>query len=221
MIRVSPVRLIDQNDQQVGIVETPAAQTMAREAELDLVEVAPDADPPVCRIMDYGKWKYQQKKKEQKARSHSKTSELKEVWMRPKTDEHDMHIKSERAIAFLKEGHKVQFTMRFRGRENVHRNIGLRIFRQIEEQFAAFAKVEVPARVMGRRMTMILVPSSGKAPTAKPPAEAAAKPAPQPTAAPPPAAKPPAEAAAIPAPQPAAAPEPAKAAAPPPPPAGA
>lgn len=180
-IRISPIRLIDQDNEQVGIVDTARAIEMAKEVELDLVEVAPSSTPPVCRIMDYGKWKYQQSKKEQKARSHSKQSELKEVRVRPKTDEHDMHIKTERARDFLDEGHKVQFTMLFRGREMAHREIGMRIFKDIEAHFEDIAKLEVPARTMGRRMTMILAPTGSKpggskpkeATTAAAPAEAA------------------------------------------------
>ena len=155
----------------MGIVDTPKALTMAREVELDLVEVAPNSSPPVCRIMDYGKWKYQQRKKEQKAKSHAKQSELKEVRLRPKTDEHDMQIKTDRARAFFGEGHKVQFTMLFRGREMAHRDIGLRMFEQIRQGFTEVAKMEIPPRMLGRRMTMILAPL-GKVSPAKPDAAA-------------------------------------------------
>ncbi len=159
-IRISPVRLIDAENEQVGIVETDRAMQMAREAGLDLVEVAPNVRPPVCRIMDYGKWKYQQKKKEQKAKSHAKQTELKEVRLRPGTDEHDMEIKMARAREFLGEGHKVQFTMMFKGRQMAHRDIGLRQFRELADDFADIGKVEVPPRAMGRRMTMIMAPLS-------------------------------------------------------------
>ncbi len=152
--------MIDQDNEQVGIVDTPKALEMARAAGLDLVEVAPQARPPVCRIMDYGKWKYQQRKKEQKAKSHAKQSELKEVRLRPKTDEHDMELKTERARRFLGEGHKVQFTMLVRGREMAHREIGFSIFQQLADDFQDVAKLEVAPRVMGRRMTMIVAPAS-------------------------------------------------------------
>ena len=165
---MTPIRLIGEENEQVGIIETAKAIAMAREVELDLVEVAPNSTPPVCRIMDYGKWKYQQSKKEQKARTNSKQSEMKEVRVRPKTDVHDMDIKNERARAFLDEGHKVQFTMLFRGREMAHRDIGMRIFREIEDHFADIAKLEVPARTMGRRMTMILAPTGKTGPPPKP-----------------------------------------------------
>ena len=165
---MTPIRLIGEENEQVGIIETAKAIAMAREVELDLVEVAPNSTPPVCRIMDYGKWKYQQSKKEQKARTNSKQSEMKEVRVRPKTDVHDMDIKTERARAFLDEGHKVQFAMLFRGREMAHRDIGMRIFREIEAHFDDIAKLEVPARTMGRRMTMILAPTGKTGPPPKP-----------------------------------------------------
>ena len=160
-IRVSPIRLVDQDNEQVGVVDTADALRMAREANQDLVEVAPGADPPVCRIMDYGKWKYQQKKKEQKAKTHSKHNEMKEVRLRPKTEEHDMQIKADRARHFMEDGHKVQFTMIFRGREMAHRDIGMRIFREIAERFSDFAKIEAEPRIHGNRMTMILSPGGG------------------------------------------------------------
>jgi translation initiation factor IF-3 len=142
----------------VGIVETDKAQQMARDAGLDLVEVAPNVRPPVCRIMDYGKWKYQQRKKEAKAKSHARQSELKEIRLRPGTDDHDMKIKMERTRAFLEEGHKVQFTMMFRGRQMAHKDIGFANFRKIAGELEDIAKVEVPPRSMGRRMTMIVAP---------------------------------------------------------------
>ena len=183
-IRISPIRLIDHENNQVGIVDTARALEMAREVGLDLVEVSPDARPPVCKIIDYGKWKYQQKKKEQKAKSHSKVSEMKEVRLRPSTDDHDLSIKLEKARAFLADGHKVQFTMMFKGRQNAHKDIGYKQFQELVEQFADVAKVEVPARAMGRRMTMIVAPlPKGAAKKPKPEGDAkAAPPAPKPPA---------------------------------------
>lgn len=186
-IRISPIRLIDQDSNQVGIVETYKALDMAREAGLDLVEVSPEAKPPVCKIIDYGKWKYQQKKKEQKAKSHSKTSEMKEVRLRPSTDDHDLEIKLARARAFLAEGHKVQFTMMFKGRQNAHKDIGYRQFQDLVKMFEEVAKVEVPARAMGRRMTMIIAPlpkgaAAAKKPKTDAPAKADQKPAAEPKA---------------------------------------
>ncbi len=161
-IRVPQVRLIDAEGEQVGVIDTSEAMQMAEQADLDLVEVAPEARPPVCRIMDYGKWKYQQSKKEQKARSHSKQSELKEVRVRPKTDEHDMHIKTERARDFLDEGHKVQFTMLFRGREMAHRDIGAKQCLRVHESVQDVGLIEQQPRMDGRLMVMILAPIKKK-----------------------------------------------------------
>ena len=131
---------------------------MAREAGLDLVEVAPKGDPPVCKIMDYGKWKYAQKKKEQKARSHTKQSELKGIRLRPKIDSHDLDIKMSKAREFIEDGDKVQFTMLFRGREMAHKNLGLDSMKKICEELADIAKIEAEPKMMGRRATMVLAP---------------------------------------------------------------
>jgi translation initiation factor IF-3 len=155
-IRKSPVRLIDENNEQVGIVDTEDARRRARAVNQDLVEVAPHSEPPVCRIMDYGKWKYQQRKKEQKAKAHAKQSELKEVRLRPGTDEHDLKIKTDRAKRFLEAGDKVQFTILFRGRQMAHREIGFDLFEQIKDHFKDMAHVEMPPKIQGRRMTMTM-----------------------------------------------------------------
>ena len=166
-IRLSPIRLIDDNDQQVGIIELDDAKRRAREVGLDLVEVSPMSRPPVCKIMDYGKWKYQQKKKEQKARSHSKQSELKEVRLRPKIDDHDLGIKIEKAREFLSEGDKVQFTMLFRGREASHRDLAMQMMVEMRDKLASVSKVEAEPKFMGKRMTMVLAPDrKPKAPQA-------------------------------------------------------
>lgn len=156
LIRISPILLVDENNEKAGVVDLDEAKRRAFDAGLDLVEVAPQSRPPVCRIMDYGKWKYQQKKKEQKARSHSKQSELKEVRLRPKIDIHDLDIKTNRARDFLDDGDKVQFTMLFRGREMAHQEIGLKTLQDICAKLADTSKVESEPRLMGRRMTMIL-----------------------------------------------------------------
>ncbi len=181
LIRTTPIRLINENNEQVGIVELPDAISQAKAVGLDLVEVAPGSKPPVCRIMDYGKWKYQQKKKEQKARTHSKQSELKEVRLRPKIDAHDLTIKTNKARQFLGEGDKVQFTMQFRGREMAHRDLGLNTLHLVRDQLAELSKVETLPRMTGRRMTMVLAPDqrSNKPKQPKAPAEAAASPAPK------------------------------------------
>ncbi len=142
---------------------------MAREAGLDLVEVAPTARPPVCRIMDYGKWRYQQQKKEDKSRASSRAGQLKELKMRTvKIGEHDLNIKIDHAREFLKEGNKVQFTLQFRGREMAHIELGRDIFRKIKEALFMVSKVERDAKMEGRRMTLVLQPDH-KAPGAKMP----------------------------------------------------
>ena len=132
----------------------------AREAGLDLVEVAPNSDPPVCRIMDYGKWLYQQKRKLREAhkKHHHHTLALKEIRLRPETDPHDLDIKLRRAREFLDKGHKVQFTVFFRGRQMLHKEHGYSILDQITGSLDEKAKVEQPAKMAGRRMKLLLVP---------------------------------------------------------------
>ncbi len=154
-IRIPQVRLIDENNNQLGIVETFEAMRYAREAGMDLVEVARNERPPVCRIMDYGKFKYHMKKK---GRKHHE-QQLKEVRMRPKTDDNDRMIKMNRALKFLSKGDKVQFTMQFRGRERAHREVAVRIFRGVVEELGELVKVERPPSMDGRHMIMILAPN--------------------------------------------------------------
>jgi translation initiation factor IF-3 len=132
----------------------------ARETELDLVEVAPTSDPPVCRIMDYGKWLYEQKRKTRDAHkkiSHH-TSTLKEIRLRPETDKHDLEMKLKHGRDFLEKGHKLQFTMFFRGRQMLHRDRGYEVLEQITESLQDLAKIERPARMANKRMTLLLVP---------------------------------------------------------------
>ena len=144
----------------MGIVERYLALNRAREAGLDLVEVSPNSDPPVCRIMDYGKWLYQQKRKireaHKKSAHHSGT--LKEIRLRPETDKHDLGIKVNHAREFLEKGHKVQFTMFFRGRQMLHRELGFEVLEQITQSLVELAKIERPARMTGRRITLLIVP---------------------------------------------------------------
>ncbi len=175
-IRISPVRLIDDQDQQAGIVDLEEALRLAKDAQLDLVEVAPQSEPPVCRIMDYGKWMYQQKKKEHKSRAHAHKSELKGIRLRPKIDVHDLDIKVGKANQFLGEGHKVQFVMLFRGREMAHRDLGMRVMEQVRDTLEELSKVEAAPRMMGRRMTMVLAPDrSGSKSSASSAKETSAK----------------------------------------------
>lgn len=159
-IRANVIRLIDESNNQVGIVNTYEALTKAREVGLDLVEVAPMSDPPVCRIMDYGKWLYQQKRKVREAhKKHQHHSTvLKEIRLRPETDKHDLDIKLNRAREFLQKGHKVQFTILFRGRQMLHKDHGYGMLEQITESLQDSAKVEQPGRMSGKRMTLLVVP---------------------------------------------------------------
>ena len=196
-IRISPIRLIDENNEQAGIAETKDAWERAQELGMDLVEVAPQASPPVCRIMDYGKWKYAQRKKEQKSKAHRHETELKEVRIRtPKIGEHDLMIKVNRARKFLERGDRVQFSLRFRGRELAHIDEGAKVFKKIQEELADVSKIDQHFRREGRRITMTLAalpkeqigkpPKAPKAPkTAEAtPASAAPEAAPAPAEAP-------------------------------------
>lgn len=158
-IRVNKVRLIDENNQQLGVISAYDAQAKANEAGLDLVEVSPNAEPPVCRIMDYGKWLYQQKRNEKKANKKQHNVTLKEVRLRPEIDVHDRDIKVEQAKKFLEKGHRVQFTMMFRGREMMHQDHGREIFSYIIEYLGSVGKVERAAEMAGRRMTMVIMPA--------------------------------------------------------------
>ncbi len=170
------VRLIDHEGTQVGVVATLEALRMAREVEMDLVEVAPTERPPVCRIMDFGKQKYRQNKKQKK---HVHEQQLKELRLRPNTDDHDLEVKIKKAREFLKRGDRVQFTMMMRGRERFHTDMALASMRQIADGLADCSHIERAARAEGRRITMVIVP--GKAPSiVKPDKPAAPAPVAQP-----------------------------------------
>ena len=158
-IRISPIFLIDENGTQVGSTSTSEALRRAREAGLDLVEVAPTARPPVCKILDYGKWRYQQQKKEDKSRASSRAGQLKELKFRTvKIGDHDLMIKINHAREVLKEGNKVQFTLQFRGREMAHIDLGRDIFTKVKQELWPVSKVERDAKMEGRRMTLVLQP---------------------------------------------------------------
>jgi len=177
-IRVPVVRLVDEKGQMQGEVPTEQAKRMAREAGLDLVEVAPDVKPPVCKILDYGKFKYEENKsKKRKAKHHA--SELKEVRMRPRTDDHDFHTKLNHARRFLEEGHKVLFTIFFRGREMAHKELGKARMEQIKRDLDDVGKIEHELSMLGPRMHLTLMPRPGAKPKAPPPPKpAGAAPAP-------------------------------------------
>jgi translation initiation factor IF-3 len=155
-IRIREVRLIDHTGRQVGVVPTDRAMGMAREAGLDLVEVSPDSRPPVAKIMDYGKYKYERKKQQQESRKKSHTVQVKEVRLRPKTDKHDFDVKLGRARQFLMDGDKVQINMMFRGRELAHLEVGRQVVDRFAQALDDLAKMERPPIFEGKRMTCLM-----------------------------------------------------------------
>jgi len=166
-IRISPIFLINEKDEKIGSVSTSEALRLAREAGLDLVEVAPTARPPVCKILDYGKWRYQQQKKVDKSRSAVRGGQLKELKLKTvKIGDHDLMIKINHAREFLKEGNKVQFTLQFKGREMAHLDLGRDIFVKIKNELFMVSKIERDSKMEGRRMTLVLQPDH-KQPGAK------------------------------------------------------
>ncbi len=159
-IRAREVRLIDENGTQVGIVTVREAVVLAEERGLDLVEVAPNAVPPVCRLLDYGKFRYEQSQKEREARKNQKQADLKQIRLMPKTDEHDMGVKANQARRFLLRGDKVKFNVRFRGREMAHPDIGRKMLEQIAEQLRDIAIVEQKPLMEGRVLSLLLAPTA-------------------------------------------------------------
>ena len=157
-IAVLKVRLIDADGEQLGIFMARDALQRAYDAGLDLVEISPNAEPPVCKIMDYGRYRYEAQKKKAEARKRQKTVEIKELKVRPNIDTHDYDVKMRAAQKFIGAGDKVKVTMRFRGREMAHQDIGLDVLKRIEADLEAVAKVESHPRVEGRQMTMVLAP---------------------------------------------------------------
>lgn len=152
------VRLIDAEGNQVGIVNLADAQEWATEAGLDLVEIVPNAEPPVCRLMDFGKFLFDQKKKKSEARKKQKQVQVKEVKFRPGTDEGDYQVKLRNLTRFLNDGDKAKVTMRFRGREHAHRELGLQLLRRIEADLAEISAIEQQPQMEGRQMVMVLGP---------------------------------------------------------------
>jgi translation initiation factor IF-3 len=163
------VRLVGVDGEQLGIVPTEDAMQRARTLDLDLVEVAPNADPPVCRIMDYGKFKYMQSKREQEARKKQTVIQVKEIKVRPKTDEHDLNVKIRHIRRFLEEGDKVKVTVRFRGREMSYASqSGFEMLKAIVAEVADLAKIESAPKMEGRTMMTIVAPTSQKRKAEKP-----------------------------------------------------
>ncbi len=161
-IRDSEVRLIGSDGEQLGVVPTREAQRLADEKELDLVKIAPTATPPVCRIMDYGKYRFEQSKREKEARKNQHIVELKEVRLSLNIDVADFNTKAKHARRFLQEGNKVKVSIRFRGREMGHPEIGLETMKRFAEVCSEVAAVEKPAKMEGRNMLMFLAPKPAK-----------------------------------------------------------
>mgnify|MGYP001019282143 CR=1 FL=1 len=157
-IRARDVRVISPEGEQLGIMSIRDALRAAQERELDLVEVAPNARPPVCRIMDYGKYKYEQTKRQKEARKKQKIVSIKEVRMSPKIDEHDFQVKAKNAERFLKDGNKVKVSVRFRGREVVHSDLARNMLLQMAKGVEDIAKIDRQPTIEGRQMIMILSP---------------------------------------------------------------
>jgi len=164
------VRLIGQGGEQLGIVPIQRALEMARTATLDLVEVSPTAQPPVCRLLDYGKFKYEQTRKEREARKSQKTQELKEMRLFPKIGEHDLDFKTRIVRSFLEEGDKVKLTLRFKGRENAHPEIGRAVLEEVVKRLEGVGSVERAPLLEGRAMTVILAPVVQRPKAPPPPA---------------------------------------------------
>ena len=157
-IRIPRVRVVGADGQQVGIIETEKALEMAQQQDLDLVEVAPQANPPVCKIMDYGKFKYEQDIRQREARKKQSNVVVKEMKMRPKIDTHDYETKKGHVVRFLRQGAKVKVTIMFRGRETARSELGRRLLDQLADDVSDIARVETPPKLDGRNMTMVLNP---------------------------------------------------------------
>ena len=158
MITVPKVLVIGADGEKLGVVDTDSALAMAEEVGLDLVEVSPNVSPPVCKILDYGKLKYQEQKKASEARKRQKTVDVKEIKMRPNIDKHDYDVKMRSVTKFIGEGDKVKVTMRFRGREMAHQELGMQVLTRVREEVDEIAKVEASPKLEGRQMMMVLAP---------------------------------------------------------------
>lgn len=157
-IRVNEVRLIGIEGEQLGIVKLAQALDMAEENEVDLVEIAPSAAPPVCRLMDYGKFRYQEQKRQQEARAKQKVIQIKEVKFRPATDDGDYNVKLRNVRRFIEDGDKVKVSLRFRGREMAHQELGMRVLERVRDDVEEICQVESFPRLEGRQMVMVLAP---------------------------------------------------------------
>ncbi|WP_410796021.1 translation initiation factor IF-3 [Palleronia sp. LCG004] len=158
-IRASEIRLIGADGENVGVVTPDRGMELAEEAGLDLVEISPNATPPVCKIMDFGKFKYEQQKRESEARKKQKTIEIKEVKFRPNTDTHDYDVKMRNVVKFLEAGDKVKVTLRFRGREMAHQDLGRDLLERVADDTKELGKVENFPKMEGRQMVMLIGPT--------------------------------------------------------------
>lgn len=158
-IRTATIRLIDPEGNMIGIVPVKQGLDMAEQFGLDLVEISPTAEPPVCKVLDYGKYKYETQKKASEARKKQKVVALKEIKMRPNIDPHDYGIKMKNVRKFIEEGDKVKFTLRFRGREMSHQELGMKLMQQVKADMADTIKVESEPRLEGRQMVMVIAPA--------------------------------------------------------------
>ena len=158
-IEAETIRLVDHEGEMVGVVSLERGFDLADEVGLDLVEVSPNADPPVCKLLDYGKFKYEAQKKANEARKRQKTIDVKEIKMRPTIDVHDYEVKMRSIVRFIDEGDKVKVTMRFRGREMVHQDLGIKVLDRVRDDLGDLAKIEQFPKLEGRQMTMVMAPT--------------------------------------------------------------
>jgi len=161
-IRAKEVRLISADGEQLGVVSRDEALAQAYGLELDLVEISPNAAPPVCKIMDYGKYRFEKEKKAKEAKKNQKQIDIKEIRFSPQIGEHDYQFKLKKAIEFLKNGDKVFFRLRYRGREIMHKDIGFDVFKKLEEDLVDIAKIEKAAKLEGRFLSMLVAPLKNK-----------------------------------------------------------
>lgn len=170
-IRVPKVRVIDEDGEMLGVMATRAAIERAQESGLDLVEVSPNAEPPVCKILDYGKFRYQQQKKKNEAKKKQKTIEIKELKLRPSIEEHDLGVKLRAANRFLENGDKVKFTLRFRGREMAHQQLGMKVMNRVKAELEGKIRIDQEPKLEGNQMMMMVSPApvvpAGKTTAAK------------------------------------------------------
>ena len=157
-IQAPKVRVIDENGENLGVMYTREAFEQAQEVGLDLIEISPNADPPVAKFLDIGRYKYEAQKRANEQRKRQKTQEIKEIKMRPNIDDHDYQVKMKKVVEFIEEGDKVKLTLRFRGREMAHNQLGMAVLQRVAEDTSAIAKVEQHPRLEGRQMLMVIAP---------------------------------------------------------------